>query len=380
MAATATRVVKSGKAAARKAPRRTAVSDTHVRLWRTAILVSLFVLLASVSLVLFFSHAIHKELDFITAPATAAGLFTPSPAPQQHLINASREHLQDLRSGLTTTALVAIFSAFVLGYAIINRLRHNVHRLHKRQTRLSSENAVLEQRVKDRTIALEAARAHAEKERQRVETLLQDASHRIGNSLATVSSLLGLQLQRSRNPQVRTALSSARDRIQTIAAAHRRLRLGADMETASAGEFFNAVVRDVQAGLPAASRERIRFRTFFEPWHLAARDVTTLGIILGELLTNAVKHAFPKNKNGVITVAFGKMDEDILQLLVEDSGIGCTGFAENTPSEDQGLGQIVISQLSMQFGGKPRFEKAERRGGTRVIIPLPALNANKISN
>jgi len=369
MVATVTRVAKSEKVAARKAPRHAAISDNHAQFWRSAILVALFVLLTSVSLVLFFSHAIHQELDFITTSSS-----------QQYLVVASNEHLQDLRNGLTTTALVAIFSTFVLGYAIINRLRYNVRRLHNRQTRLSSENAILEQRVKDRTIALEAARAHAEKERQRVETLLQDASHRIGNSLATVSSLLGLQLQRSRNPQVRTALSSARDRIQTIAAAHRRLRLGADMETASAGEFLNAVVRDVQAGLPAASRERIRFRTFFEPWNLAARDVTTLGIILGELLTNAVKHAFPKNKNGVITVAFGKMDEDILQLLVEDSGIGCAGFAENTPSEDQGLGQIVISQLSMQFGGKPRFEKVERRGGTRVIIPLPALSADKIRN
>src|SRR5690606_7440274 len=81
--------------------------------------------------------------------------------------------------------------------------------------------------------------------RQRVEALLQDTNHRVGNSLATVSSLLALQVMRSRSDEVRDALEAARLRVHAIASAHRRLRLGDDLESASASEFLTAVIEDI---------------------------------------------------------------------------------------------------------------------------------------
>lgn len=307
-------------------------------------------------------------------PDRLTGLIATFIQTEEKELAARRQWLDFLRSGLTLSAIIAFISTFMLIFTITGRSRRDVHRLRAYQSLLHSENAVLEQRVKDRTAELEAARVHAEKERRRVELLLQDASHRIGNSLATVSSLLGLQLQRSTNAEVQAALASARDRIQTISTAHRRLRLGHDLETASIGEFLSAVVNDVQMGIPADRRERIQFKTHFEAWHLASRDVTTLGIILGELLTNAVKHAFPDSKNGKIDVSFGKLDRGKLGLVVEDNGIGLT---DNNATSNEGLGKIVILQLCMQFGAKPRFE-TRRKGGTRVTIPLPNMITHEI--
>lgn len=284
-----------------------------------------------------------------------------------------RAGLDLLRASMTFAAILAVVSTFVLAYVVINRFRRDVRRLRAYQSLLYSENAVLEQRVKERTGELEAARAHAEKERHRVELLLQDSSHRIGNSLATVSSLLGLQLRRSNNEEVRAALNSARDRIQTISSAHRRLRLGDDLETANVGEFLSAVVNDVQTGIAADARERIEITTDFETWYLAARDVTTLGIILGELLTNAVKHAFPDGRHGTIMIKFGKVNDDKLELTVEDNGVG---LPKDTPKQAQGLGKLVVQQLCMQFGEKPHFDNRPD-GGTRVVIPLPTLGTQK---
>ncbi len=118
-----------------------------------------------------------------------------------------------------------------------------------------TQNEALELEVAERTRAIEEARARADAERQRVEALLQDANHRIGNSLATVSSLLALQVLRTQSDEVRTALEAARLRVHAIASAHRRLRLGSDFESASADELLRAVLDDIET--TQVDRERV---------------------------------------------------------------------------------------------------------------------------
>src|SRR5690606_27952088 len=131
----------------------------------------------------------------------------------------------------TATSIVALASAVMLSFLLFSRVQRAARVLFEGQSALLSEKELLEQRVSERTAELEKERAIAERERQRVEILLQDSNHRIGNSLATVSSLLGLQLRQTRSEEARSALSAARDRVQTVSTAHRRLRLGEDMES-----------------------------------------------------------------------------------------------------------------------------------------------------
>ncbi|MEI2616628.1 MAG: sensor histidine kinase [Thermomicrobiales bacterium] len=159
-----------------------------------------------------------------------------------------------------------------------------------------------------RTAEVEEARERAERERARLETLLQDTNHRIGNSLATVSSLLGLQLARSQSEEVRNALEAAQGRVQAIASGHRRLRLGADLETTNAAEFLDAVVGDlarIGAGRATASHSI----SDFEPLVIPARDATTLGIVVSELVTNAIKHAFADGRAGRIWIRLDRGDD-----------------------------------------------------------------------
>ncbi|MCZ2203736.1 sensor histidine kinase [Bartonella sp. A05] len=280
-----------------------------------------------------------------------------------------REGIAIMRAALTLAAIVSVVSTFISAYFVINRFRRDVRYLKLYQLLLHSENAALEARVKERTRELEKARNYAEKERQRVEILLQDVSHRIGNSLSTVSSLLGLQLNRSKNEEVRSVLGAARDRIQTISTAHRRLRLSDDMETTLLAEFLSSVVHDVELAVPFELRENITIHTSFKDCRLSSRDATTLGIILGELLTNSLKHAFPDHRSGHIHISFGPQKNGQMMLIVEDDGIGmCSQESE----QKTGIGRLVIEQLCMQFGEKSLFETSDL-GGTKVTIPLPKL-------
>lgn len=281
-----------------------------------------------------------------------------------------REGIALMRAALTLAAIVSVVSTFISAYFVINRFQRDVRSLKLYQLLLHSENIALEARVKERTQELEKARNHAEKERQRVEILLQDASHRIGNSLGTVSSLLGLQLSRSKNEEVRSVLGAARDRIQTISTAHRRLRLSDDMETTLLAEFLSSVVHDVELSVPFELRENITIHTNFKDCRLSSRDATTLGIILGELLTNSLKHAFPSQREGHIYISFGPEKNGQLMLIVEDDGVG---MKSQTLEQKTGLGRVVVEQLCMQFGEKPLFETSAL-GGTKIVIPLPKLN------
>ncbi|AGF76337.1 sensor histidine kinase [Bartonella vinsonii] len=283
-----------------------------------------------------------------------------------------REGIALMRAALTLAAILSVVSTFISAYFVINRFHRDVRSLKMYQLLLHSENRALEARVKERTQELEKARNHAEKERQRVEMLLQDASHRIGNSLGTVSSLLGLQLNRSKNEEVRSVLGAARDRIQTISTAHRRLRLSDDMETTLLAEFLSSVVHDVELAVPFELRENITVHTNFKDCRLSSRDATTLGIILGELLTNSFKHAFPDQRAGHIYVSFGPQQEGQLMLIVEDDGVG---MKSQRAAQKAGLGRLVVEQLCMQFGEKPLFETSAL-GGTKIVIPLPKLSMN----
>jgi two-component sensor histidine kinase len=271
-----------------------------------------------------------------------------------------------LRSWLIAMIVVALAGAGVLTYALLAQTQRAVQQLSRRASDLRSLASELESRVQERTAELEESRTHAERERARVEALLRDTNHRIGNSLATVSSLLGLQVTRTRSDEVRSALEAAQNRVQAIASAHRRLRLGDDLETTRLDEFIGAAAEDLQSTQLAG--RKVTLAVEVEPLVVRARDATTIGIIVGELVINAIKHAFAEDGAGRIDLTLARGPEGGATLAVSDDG---RGLSHDTKDE-RGLGAMIISQLARQFGGTPRYETGPA-GGTRVVVPLPDL-------
>lgn len=260
--------------------------------------------------------------------------------------------------------LLALGGATILTFSLFTRTQRQVSSLSRKSSELATLNEELEARVRARTSELDDARRHAERERARVEALLQETNHRIGNSLATVSSLLGLQVTRTQSAEVRSALEAAQSRVQAIASGHRRLRLGDDLETTNAAEFLEAVIEDLQTTQGAG--HTVEFATAVEPLIIQARDATTIGIIVGELVVNALKHAFVEGQSGTIWTGLRRNGEGAI-LMVEDNG---RGFAQD--QSEGGLGVMIIRQLASQFGGEPTYEPRQE-GGTRVTVRLPKL-------
>ncbi|MDB5542074.1 MAG: histidine kinase [Devosia sp.] len=275
--------------------------------------------------------------------------------------------MQLYRQSLVIAMLGALGAAAILAYSLLSRTQQKVAALSEEQMLLRSQNVELEEHVRARTAEVEEARERAERERARLETLLQDTNHRIGNSLATVSSLLGLQLARTRSEEVRDALEAAQLRVQAIASGHRRLRLGADLETTDAAEFLSDVIDDLAGALPAD--KEVRFEKQLQPMIIPARDATTLGIVVSELVTNAQKHGFSDGRAGTIRVRFERPEGDVTQLTVEDDGRGMVTMTEHPG----GLGALIVNQLAKQFGGGEPEYRAREGGGTSVTVKVPKL-------
>ncbi len=177
----------------------------------------------------------------------------------------------------------------------------------------------------------------------RLATMFEELNHRVKNNLAAVAALLTLQGQAASRP-VKAELAKAAARIQAIAAAHEALR-----EDPASGEIdFAAYLENLCRHLRASlfDRDRLRLELEVEPVRIAPDKAAPLGIIVNELVTNAVKHAYPPPARGAVRVRLTRTDAGGA-LSVEDDGPGLPAGQE--PSA--GLGLRILEPMVRQLGG-----------------------------
>lgn len=232
-----------------------------------------------------------------------------------------------------------------------------------------TRNVGLEARVAERTRELEQATHALKEENLRVESLLRDLHHRVGNSLQLVASFLGLQASQVEGEEAKTTLRAARERVLAIAATQKRLRFSSDHETVDAENFIDMIVGDLKAHL--TFEQDIEIETDIQNAIVPSRDAVTIGVLLAELVTNAVKYAFQGHKSGRIRVSFRKDEETgLFHLDVEDDGVGIEAGAADPHG---GLGMRIIGQLVAALGGEFRSAsvRSGERPGARVSVAFP---------
>ncbi len=288
---------------------------------------------------------------------------------EDRLLLARQERVHRVREQFILAVTGMLIACGLLAVFALISVRRYLSAVEASRAQLASYNRDLEQRVAERTEALARAAEVAERERLRAEALLTDVNHRVGNNLALVSSFLTMQQRVVKNPEASNALAAARARVQAIASAHRKLRLGTDFASVKADEVLTAVLDDIAAGLPAG----IKIRQDLASLSIAARDAVTLGVLTSELVMNAVKHAFAAGESGEVTVVLGVESTGLPFLEVSDDGVG---WHEKHTRESHGLGTRIIELVARQFGSAPErssVRKEAKRPGTRIRVPLPRL-------
>ncbi len=203
-----------------------------------------------------------------------------------------------------------------------------------------------------------------------MDATIREIHHRVKNNLQTISALLGLQARRMQTDEAREAVADTQRRIRSIALVHEILSRDAGDDVAY-GEVARDLVRMVGEGLSSPER-RVEFRVEGDPGLLPARVATPLSVVITELLTNAVEHAYPADgdRAGSVVLQMGN-DGEVLVLRVIDDGEGLPdGFDLD---EASGLGLTIVRTLvESELGGTIEMRTAGPEGGTVAEVRLPS--------
>ncbi len=196
------------------------------------------------------------------------------------------------------------------------------------------------------------------------EALLKEVHHRVKNNLQIIASLLDLQSEFLNQVDMKDALIEMKTRVRSIAAIHELLYTAADFSRIEFRSFVDKLARDVIA-VHRQFSSRVQVETDTESALLEMSQAVPCGLIVNELLTNALKHAFPDGRRGKIKVSFGA-NENNWQLKVSDDGIGLP--AEFDPQNMNPMGLQLIQLLVLQLAGSM---DVVRDVGTQFTISFP---------
>jgi two-component sensor histidine kinase len=193
----------------------------------------------------------------------------------------------------------------------------------------------------------------------------QEIHHRVKNNLQTISSLLRMQARRESSGPARDSLRTAIGRVQSVAFVHEALSLDGAEEVdlkALASTLTEAALHDMPGG-----SDRITSAVLGPRLLIPAGRATQAALVLNEAIQNAVKHAFPEERSGSLTIRLEPGPEE-LTIIVQDDGVGLPEGFSLARSRTLGL-QIARTIVESDLGGKL---EVTGDAGARVTMRLPA--------
>jgi two-component sensor histidine kinase len=193
--------------------------------------------------------------------------------------------------------------------------------------------------------------------------LLRELAHRVANNFASVASLIRRKANLIGDSEAKSVLNEAVEQVMVLARVHDRLRTESDGISLDSKSFIEELCGDLKVlvapGQPVAIECRAVSRS------LSVAQAVPLGLIVNELVTNAIKYAFPEGRAGTVRVVFQEAGDDALHLRVQDDGIGLQ--SGHVPSS--GLGHSLVRALCQQLGGTLKIESTDRGSNIGVSFP-----------
>lgn len=190
------------------------------------------------------------------------------------------------------------------------------------------------------------------------ELLMKEIHHRVKNNLEVVSSLLALQSAQIDDPGIKDAMQEGQNRVNSIGIVHQKLYQGENLGAIEMRNYFLNLGENILDSFGAD--DRVTIECAMNQLELDIDTAVPLGLIVNEILTNALKYAFPDGRKGKIQIQLEQKDASTLSLKIADDGVGKSGVTEGT-----GFGGQLIALLTQQLRGSLREEAT---GGTAVYI------------
>lgn len=197
---------------------------------------------------------------------------------------------------------------------------------------------------------------------QEKNVLLKEIHHRVKNNLALVSGLLELQKQHFSNSELQNSIQESQDRIKSMSLVHEQLY---QMELFAALKFDEYIYQLSNNLIQTYSHTDIDLRVNVEPVQLTMDTAIPCALLLNEIFTNALKHAFPDGKKGTLNINLQKKGDSVC-LKVADDGIGIPDALLD--GDDSSLGMLLIHTLATQIEADIKIKNSE---GTEYIILFP---------
>jgi two-component sensor histidine kinase len=222
-----------------------------------------------------------------------------------------------------------------------------------RRKRALAERALSEseQRLEHQTVLLNHS-----------ETMLREIHHRVKNNMQVMSSLLSLQSRASSNPEISRMLEENRNRIQSMALLHEILYQSADLATVDFSKYVRRMVEHLFRSYTVDNRQ-IRLHTEMEPVGIKLDDALPCALLISEVISNSLKHAFPESREGEIRIVLRSQTGTAVTLAMSDNGVGLPVDLDWKTSRSLGL--RLVRALADQLHASLNIQS---QGGTDVQL------------
>jgi two-component sensor histidine kinase/CheY-like chemotaxis protein len=208
--------------------------------------------------------------------------------------------------------------------------------------------------------AKRAADEEMRRARDKAELLLREMNHRIANSLSLVASLVNMQVNQADDETLSTALKDTHNRIIAIAQLHRSLYTTDNVGTIEMKPYLSSLLEEIEISQTATEKQAIKGE--IDNIELSTEKAISFGVIVSELVTNALKYAYPGDASGEVRVRLQTTDGG-WRLSVEDDGVG---WKSETPT-GSGLGMKIVRAMAVALGGELNIEGGDG-GGCRITV------------
>jgi PAS domain S-box-containing protein len=217
---------------------------------------------------------------------------------------------------------------------------------------------ILTEDITERKLAEDRIR----KDLQEKNILLQEVHHRVKNNMQVISSMLKLQASRIKDAKVLDLFRNSQNRVKSMALIHERIYRSPDLASVDIEDYIRNLTRFLFINCNC-DINKINLNVEVEKISVDMNKAIPLGLIINELISNVLKHAFPENGKGSLNIKFFKDKQGFHVLEVSDDGIGCD--ANLVLKNPQTLGLQLVHSLTDQLQGKLDFDS---QNGTKFTI------------